>query len=89
MTIGKPFAVGRFAVTREEFAEFVKACVADGGCYVWSGTEWKDDKMRLGARRASNRRDHPVVCVNWNDAKAYVSLAVEENRQGLPAAFGG
>jgi formylglycine-generating enzyme required for sulfatase activity len=37
VTIAKPFAVGRFAVTRGEFAAFVAATghKTDGGCYVW------------------------------------------------------
>jgi formylglycine-generating enzyme required for sulfatase activity len=36
VTIGKPFAVGRFAVTRSEFAAFVAATghMTDGGCFA-------------------------------------------------------
>ena len=54
---GKPFAVGRFAVT---FAEW-DACVADGGCggYRPGDGGW-------------GRDDRPVINVNWNDAKSYV-----------------
>ncbi len=57
VTIPKPVAVGRFAVT---FAEW-DACVADGGCggYKPSDSGW-------------GRGDRPVINVNWNDAQAYV-----------------
>ncbi len=57
VTIAKPFAVGRFAVT---FAEW-DACVADGGCgdYRPSDEGW-------------GRDDRPVINVSWDDAQAYV-----------------
>jgi formylglycine-generating enzyme required for sulfatase activity len=56
VTIGKPFAVGKFTVT---FAEW-DACRADGGCvgYLPGDEGWG----------GSNR---PVINVTWNDAKAY------------------
>ncbi len=58
VTIPKPFAVGRFAVT---FAEW-DACVADSGCggYKPSDQGW-------------GRDDRPVINVSWNDAQAYVA----------------
>jgi formylglycine-generating enzyme required for sulfatase activity len=61
VSIAKSFAVGKFAVTRIEFAAFVEETghKTDGGCYTWSGSERK--------LQANN----PVVCVNWNDANAY------------------
>jgi formylglycine-generating enzyme required for sulfatase activity len=57
VTIPKPFAAGRFAVT---FAEW-DACAADGGCggYKPSDSGW-------------GRGERPVINVNWDDAKAYV-----------------
>lgn len=71
IAIRKPFMIGRFEVTVEEFHAFVVAtayrsavgCVADG--------EW-----RFGTDYASpgfnQSGAHPVVCVTWNDAKAYL-----------------
>jgi len=58
VSIPKPFAVGRFAVT---FAEW-DACVADGGCggYRPSDEGW-------------GRASRPVINVSWDDAKAYVT----------------
>jgi formylglycine-generating enzyme required for sulfatase activity/uncharacterized caspase-like protein len=58
VTIGKPFAVGRFAVTADEW----KACLADGGC---NGYEPKSDTQLRGR--------YPVTDVSWNDAQAYVA----------------
>jgi formylglycine-generating enzyme required for sulfatase activity len=58
VTIAKPFAAGKFAVT---FAEW-DSCAADGGC---GGYRPHD--------RGWGRGDRPVVNVSWNDAKAYVT----------------
>ena len=57
MTIPKPFAVGKFAVT---FAEW-DACAADGGC---GGNKPSDQGWGRG--------DRPVINVNWNEAKDYI-----------------
>jgi formylglycine-generating enzyme required for sulfatase activity len=74
ISIARPFAVGRFAVTRGEFAAFVAATNRrmEGPCH------------RLGEHGKSAQRDwrspgfaqddrHPAVCVSWHDAKAYVA----------------
>ena len=60
VTIAKPFAVGRFAVT---FAEW-DACVADGGCGGYRPNDLPDQGWGRG--------DRPVIKVSWDDAKAYV-----------------
>ena len=57
VTVSKPFAVGRFAIT---FAEW-DACTADGGC---NGYQPPDD--------GHGRGNNPVVRVNWDDASAYI-----------------
>ena len=58
MSFAKPFAVGRFAITFEEW----DACVADGGC---NGHRPSDEGWGRGRR--------PVINVSWDDAKAYVA----------------
>jgi formylglycine-generating enzyme required for sulfatase activity len=58
VTIAKPFAVGRFAVTFDEW----DACVAAGGC---NGYNPPDQGWGRGRR--------PVINVSWTDAKAYVA----------------
>lgn len=58
VTITKPFAVGRFDVTFEEW----DACVADGGC-----DGYKPQDLGWGRGR------RPVFNVSWNNATAYVA----------------
>jgi formylglycine-generating enzyme required for sulfatase activity len=56
VTIARPFAVGKFAVTFDQW----DACVADGGC-----NGYRPDDKDWG------RGNRPVINVNWDDAKAY------------------
>jgi formylglycine-generating enzyme required for sulfatase activity len=58
VTFARQFAVGRFAVTFDEW----DACVADGGC---DGYRPDDRKWGRGRR--------PVINVSWKDAKNYVA----------------
>ena len=76
VSIAKSFAVGVFPVTRGEFSAFASATnhEPDGGCYVRSGNAWKEQPGRSWRSPGFAQDDrHPVTCVNWNDAKAYVS----------------
>lgn len=57
VTLGKPFAAGRYAVTFDDW----KACAADGGC---KGDYPSDGGMGEGKQ--------PVVNVSWDMAQAYV-----------------
>jgi len=73
------FAAGRYAVTKGEFAAFVRSsgyrteAEQGDGCYIWTGKEWKTDAAynwrNVGFAQGD---DHPVVCVSWNDAQAYI-----------------
>jgi formylglycine-generating enzyme required for sulfatase activity len=57
VTLAKPFAVGRFAVTFEEW----DACAADRGCKGYQPPDsW-------------GRGRQPVIHVSWDDARAYVA----------------
>jgi formylglycine-generating enzyme required for sulfatase activity len=58
VTFSRQFAVGRFAVTFDEW----DACVQDGGC---NGYRPEDQSWGRGRR--------PVINVSWDDAKAYVA----------------
>ena len=64
VTFARPFAVGRHAVTRGQFAAFINA----------TGHKTDDRWRNPGLRQDDS---HPVVCVNWNDAKAYASWLAE------------
>ena len=75
VTIAKPFAVGKFEVTRGEFAAFVKASghFVGNKCRTYEGNKWKERIGRSFRKPGFSQNDtHPVVCVNWKDAQAYV-----------------
>ncbi len=75
----RSFALGRHAVTKAEFAAFVQAenyrtdaekgegcvIVKDNSATMVKTTHWRDAGF-------GQTDDHPVVCVSWNDAQAYI-----------------
>src|SRR5262245_32321610 len=78
--IGAALAVGRFEVTRAQFEAFVKdsgyAAFDKKGCNVLRHDDltWVDDAARDWRDPGFNQGDdHPVVCVSWDDARAYVA----------------
>lgn len=77
--IDRTIAVGRNEVTRGEFWQFVTAAgykteaEKAQGCAAWDGKEWKYDAARYWRNPGFEQGDdHPVVCVSWNDAQAYL-----------------
>ena len=79
VTISDSFAVGRYEVTRGEFARFVEATGYDTGniCAIWSEEGKLVDKRKRADWRwhdpgFSQTDRHPVTCVSWHDAQAYV-----------------
>ena len=75
VTIAKPFAVGVHEVTRGEWSRFVSGTgyVSGGSCWTYEGGEWKDRAGRGWRNPGFSQGDvHPVVCVSWADARAYV-----------------
>jgi formylglycine-generating enzyme required for sulfatase activity len=84
ITFAKPFAVGRHAVTRGQFSAFVDATghKTEGGAVVWSGSKWEDEPKEYWSNPGIAQDDsHPVVCVNWNDAKAYADWLSRQTGQ--------
>jgi len=74
VTFGQQFAVGRFHVTVDQFAAFVAESGYDTGskCQTFEGRKLEDRWGRSWRTPGFTQRgSHPVVCVNWNDAKAY------------------
>ena len=73
--IAEPFAVGMYEVTVGEFGRFAGETGHVGGdeCYVYENGKWG---RRAGRSwripGVSQTERHPVACVNWGDAKAYV-----------------
>jgi formylglycine-generating enzyme required for sulfatase activity/class 3 adenylate cyclase len=83
--ITRQFALGEFLVTREQYATFVEETGHGGsGCFATTSDtpllkfdgarSWRDP----GFAQAD---DHPVVCVSWYDAIAYVSWLSEKTGQ--------
>jgi formylglycine-generating enzyme required for sulfatase activity/class 3 adenylate cyclase len=74
--IAQPFALGEFVVTRKEYAIFAEETRHIGsGCSALpvNGISWKFDVARSWSDPGFPQADdHPVVCVSWNDAIAYV-----------------
>jgi len=56
VSISEAFAVGRFALSFDEW----DACVADGGCNGYKPAD-----------QGRGRGKHPVINVSWDNAKAY------------------
>jgi formylglycine-generating enzyme required for sulfatase activity len=65
VTLARPFAVGKYAVTFDEW----DACVAAGGCTHKPGD------------RGWGRGRQPVIDVSWQDAQAYVSWLAKKTGQ--------
>ena len=81
VAISEPFAVGIHEVTRGEWSAFVAAAgySAEDSCAGYEGGKWA---TRLGRNWRdpgfAQADDHPVVCVSWKDAKAYVGWLSRE-----------
>ena len=75
VVIDQPFAVGIHEVTRGEFTRFVWATdhATEASCRQWKGATWHDHEGRNWLDPGYQQGgDHPVTCVNWDDAQAYV-----------------
>ena len=75
VTIGRPFAVGVKEVTVGEYGRFVSETGRSMGdsCRTYEGGGWESRSGRGWRNPGFSQTDgHPVVCVSWHDAKAYV-----------------
>ena len=74
VTIAEPFAVGVHEVTRGEFARFAAATnrSRDDSCWTDEEGKWAGRNGRHWRSPGFEQTDrHPVVCVSWDDARAY------------------
>ena len=79
VTIGHSFAVGRFAITVDEFKEFVNdtgfhtgdLCAASEEYVARSAGSFESPRSFAAGFVQGGR--HPVVCVSWLHAKAFVA----------------
>jgi formylglycine-generating enzyme required for sulfatase activity len=81
VTISAPFALGKYEVTRGEFARFVEATGHEAkSCYYWDGDSWEEDAARDWRNPGYEQTDaHPVTCVGFEDAQAYIGWLGQES----------
>jgi formylglycine-generating enzyme required for sulfatase activity len=73
-------AVGKYELTRAEFARFVSAsgyrteAEQGAGCHVFDGKKWGVSSGHDWRNPGYAQTDeHPVTCVSWNDGQAYLT----------------
>lgn len=73
--IARPFALSKYAVTRAEFETFVRAAgyfpsqgcsLSSRGSKMSAQADWRDPGF-------TQTPHDPVVCVSWQDARAYIN----------------
>ena len=84
--IARPFSIGKFEVSNREFAAFVTETGYETAtpCAVRDGDKWlmHPEALWTDLRTGQESRpDHPVACVNWLDARAYVGWLAEKTGQ--------
>lgn len=68
------FAMGKTEITRGQFAAFVNDTNYSTGdkCWTLEGGKYEERSGRNWREPGYPQEDnHPVACINWNDAKAY------------------
>ena len=83
ITIKQAFALAQSAVTRGEFAAFVRESGHDPrGCVVYAGGTWSFNPERSWRNPGYAQTDqHPVVCVSFEDAQRYVQWLSRKSGQ--------
>jgi formylglycine-generating enzyme required for sulfatase activity len=78
------FMAGRYEITVGQYRAFAMATnrSSNGGCFVWNGTEWKNDTSKDWRSTGFPQNDsHPVACVSFDDAMAYVQWLQQKTGQ--------
>lgn len=72
----KTFRLSRYETTVGQFRQFVEASgyKADGDCWKLAANEWGHEVGKDSWRSPANAPSdyHPVMCVSWDDAQAYL-----------------
>ncbi len=74
VSIPAAIGVGKYEVTKAQFARFVRASgyATSEGCFAWNGSRYEQDASKDWRNPGFAQTDRePVVCVNWHDATAY------------------
>jgi len=72
----RSFAAGKFEVSRGQFAAFVKDSGHNAGneCFTFEDGKYEKRSRRNWQNPGYSQTDsHPVVCVSWDDARAYLA----------------
>lgn len=83
VTIAYALAVGKYSVTRGEFAVFVKDTGRTlGPCEYWDGNSFRAVEGIYWNHVFHQTDRHPVVCVSWEDARSYVQWLSRKTGKG-------
>jgi formylglycine-generating enzyme required for sulfatase activity len=81
------FWMGKHELTLGEFRRFVQdtsyrtEAEKEDGCTVWNGSNWAKEQNRHWRNPGFKQGGkEPVVCVSWNDAKAYTRWLSKQTR---------
>lgn len=73
----RPFAIGKYHVTKAQFAAFVRATARKvDGCTIAIDGKWSATALagyNFARPGFFQRGDEPAVCVSWDDAAAYAA----------------
>jgi formylglycine-generating enzyme required for sulfatase activity len=76
VSLAAPFAIGRYAITRDQFNTFVAASGYRYGesCRAEKAGQWIDIPKHsfLSPPGFTQEGNHPAVCINWTDANEYL-----------------
>jgi len=85
VTFAKPFAVGKFEVTVDQFDAFVRETGYRSGVVCWTYENGKfDDRFDRSWRNPGYSQDgsYPAACLSWGDARAYVEWLAKKTGKG-------
>lgn len=87
VTIPRPFAISRFEITVGQFRQFVQEAKYQSaaentgkGCFFWNTETKQLERQPEGNWKNpgfAQNDHHPVVCVSWDDAQAYVKWLLQ------------
>jgi formylglycine-generating enzyme required for sulfatase activity len=75
VTFRSSFALGKFEITRDQFAAFVRETgfVTKPGCVVWAGGFNRTPDKSWSDPGIAQTGDHPVACIDRTEAEAYAA----------------